>query len=215
MNCTMALFFSLILALSAPMGVGAGWACTVNAPRDTNVVVLGMAGRATGAWHQQGSVVEFGADWAWDPHQLMPKGYSTISISFTVPFSSEYVINMQTEARHQTEYNDLWLRVKNLSLWKRPMYNLNHRYGAGNRWLKVYQNSGSWSNGVYTTDHNPMAITGWFEAGRTYQVELSGRSTHFRVRNIVLVACNGAECSPKSETSNGVFRRGITPSTCS
>lgn len=78
MRFTIAFIFAVFIALSSPIGVGAGWACTVNAPRDTNAVALGMEGRATEAWHQQGSVVEFGADWAWVPHTIMPIGYITM-----------------------------------------------------------------------------------------------------------------------------------------
>lgn len=95
------LILSVVLSL-APLGVGAGWACTMRADRNKKAVVIRMAGRATGAWQQQGSVVEFGADWVRNPHKILPKGHSTISVHFKVPFTSEYVINMQTEARHQT-----------------------------------------------------------------------------------------------------------------
>lgn len=179
-----------------------------------NKVVIGMSGRGGNNWHETGSGGLKYKSHDWNGHHV--DGYhgaeynSRIFANFQVPYSSEYVVAAETVAGHQTEYNDVWGRVwegqnNAKGMWKRCMCNAGHRTGLGAEPFKMYQNTGGYSKAIYTVDHNPHAITGWFEAGRTYTFEVTGRSMQFDLKKIALVACSGNECTPQSGTVRGAL----------
>lgn len=194
-------------------------ACTVYPNQGDNKVVIGMAGRCHGNWQQWGHKCAYkpwlGKGWheAHSIDQPGGDGNSRIYINFQVPYNSEYVLTMVSETINPTEFNDVWGRIwngqhsaQNMDL--RCECNRGNKRGMGNGYFKMYQNKSGWSNEIWTVDHNPHAITGYFHAGKTYTLELSGRSYHFVIDKLAFVACSGSGCSPRAGHVQGALNSG-------
>lgn len=155
-----------------------------------NKVVIGCAGSAQGQWRNTGNGIMY-KPWDWNAHGIDGQGSSTLTYKFTVEQSGKYLITMQTKSAHQTEFNDVWVQMPGHSLY------LTKGYGGWNQsgWLKGYQNRGGFAKELWSKDHDPQAITvGHLNAGQTYSIQISGRSSQFHVERIILVKCEGA-CS--------------------
>lgn len=198
-------------------------ACTVYPAPGSNKVVLGLGGRGNNNWQDDGHGGVNYKPWNWNPHHIdsynWAEGDSRVHINFQVPQTGEYVLLMETIAKHTTEFNDVYVRVwqgENDPKWmdKRCMCNPGHKTALGNHGFKVYQNTGGWSTDAYTVDHNPHAVTGYFDQGRTYTFEITGRSTQFKVKNVLFIKCNGAECNPHSGTVKGALSHGYGANGC-
>lgn len=198
-------------------------ACITYPAQGSNKVVMGMSGRGSKNWKEDSHGGLKYKPWNGDPHHIDPyhraEGDSRVFSNFKVPSSGEYVVLLESVSKHQTEFNDVFGRIwedESKAKWmsKRCMCDPGQKTALGDGGFKMYQNSGGWTRSVYTVDHNPHAITGYFQAGRTYTFEVTGRSTQFSIKKIILVKCQGAECTPLSGTVKSALADGCVPNWC-
>lgn len=198
-------------------------ACTTYPAQGSNRVIIGMAGRGSRLWRDDGRGGVSYKPWNGNSHYIdqyhKAEPEAQLFSDFKVPSSGEYVVLLESVSKHHTEHNDIHGRVwegKDRAKWmtKRCMCNPGQKSALGYDSFKMYQNTGGWSRAVFTVDHNPHAITGYFEAGRTYTFEVTGRSTQFSVKKVILVKCHGAECNPLSGTVGSAIADGCEPNWC-
>jgi len=111
-------------------------------------------------------------------------GQGILSYRFKINQTGRYRFQLRSAAPHSTEHNDVWLRVPSgaVKIKGTTVTSL------GAAWFKVYQNAGAnaWSWNAWTTDHDAHSIHADFNTPGEYTLELSGRSTQFKIDRFVL-----------------------------
>jgi hypothetical protein len=112
-------------------------------------------------------------------------GQGILSYSVCVTKTGRYQLHIRSAAPNPTEHNDVWVRFPDTGAVKNK--------GAGDTslgtgWFKVYQNTSNdtWQWKTKTTDNNAHNIFVDVNTAQGFKVELSGRSTQFKVDRIVL-----------------------------
>ncbi len=115
----------------------------------------------------------------------IPFGRDILTYEIGISTPGRYRIQLRASSESTSEHNDVWMRLPDNGA-------LREKIGVftdlGNSWFKVYQNSGSniWSWNTWTVDGNPHNIYTDFPAAGVYRIELSGRSTKYKVDRIIL-----------------------------
>ncbi len=115
------------------------------------------------------------------------KGQGILRYAFKINTPGTYRLILRSAAPHTTEHNDVWARFTDNDVVARKSDTEERNLGQNN-WFKVYQNKGKdqWNWAANTVDHNAHRIYALIDAPGTYHIELSGRSTLFKVDRIVL-----------------------------
>lgn len=114
-------------------------------------------------------------------------GTGIMSYPITISTAGRYRLQIRGQPAHNTEHNDVWVRVLGATKVEAVRTNGTDLRNLGAAWTKSYNNSaGVWSWNSWTVDHDQHAIYAEFSAGAAATVELSGRSTQFCVDRIVL-----------------------------
>jgi hypothetical protein len=130
----------------------------------------------------------------------IPAGTGVLTYTVKINNPGRYRLQIRSAAPHRTEHNDVWVRFpegKASGIKGTSVLNL-----AAN-WFKVYQNSGSnsWTWDTKTKDHDPHDIFVDFSTAGTYRVQLSGRSTQFKVDRLVLYRAGVASTTALSTST--------------
>ena len=124
-----------------------------------------------------------------DPSQRTESpGGGILTYTFDVANTGTYRFILRSAAPHSTEHNDVWARFTNNEVVGIKS-NGNSEIDLGqNSWFKVYQNKGgdSWNWAANTVDHNAHQIFALIETPGIYTLQLSGRSTQFKIDRVVL-----------------------------
>ena len=115
-------------------------------------------------------------------------GKGILSYPFTVNNAGEYQVQLRNriaEGNSNTEANDTFVRLIDASgNTIKPVANGNTVTGT---WYKCYQNTkNTWTWQTSNKDHDPRALSWSLNAGKTYTLQLSGRSKGHAVDKIVL-----------------------------
>ncbi len=144
-----------------------------------------------GDWSYQTAIPDFSGtsyiEWkTGDPFGgAIPFGRDILTYEIGISTPGRYRIQLRASSESTSEHNDVWMRLPDNGA-------LREKIGVftdlGNSWFKVYQNSGSniWSWNTWTVDGNPHNIYTDFPAAGVYRIELSGRSTKYKVDRIIL-----------------------------
>ncbi|GAB0490584.1 hypothetical protein MMPV_001821 [Pyropia vietnamensis] len=124
-----------------------------------------------------------------------------LAFPFTVDVAGYYRVLLRSAAEHPTEHNDAWVRLPDPH---RQLYGfVRRRWSADRTWhelvpehssgyVKAYQNVGNDEPtfNTFTEDHKPSVIvTRWLSPGRTYVMEVAGRSSRWALDRVVLFKC--------------------------
>ncbi|MBX2821105.1 MAG: T9SS type A sorting domain-containing protein [Rhodothermaceae bacterium] len=115
-------------------------------------------------------------------------GMGILTYTFEISLAGSYRFLLRSSSPDNTEHNDVWVRFPD-----NPATGIRQR-GPGsieiqrNSWFKVYQNTSGqeWKWDARTVDFDPHSIFLTIDEPGTYSVELSGRSTLFKIDRIVL-----------------------------
>jgi len=115
-------------------------------------------------------------------------GDGILTYSFQIQTPGTYRLILRSAAPHNTEHNDVWARFPQNEVYGRKSNGSSEVDLGQNEWFKVYQNKGndSWNWAASTVDHNAHNIFAEISSPGTYSLQLSGRSTKFKVDRIVL-----------------------------
>lgn len=115
-------------------------------------------------------------------------GTDTLSYFFHMP-QGTYRLIFHSAAPDNTEHNDIWVRFPNHTAEARRPDGSN-TINLGSDWFKVYQNEGGnrWTFDTFTVDNDPHEVYYISSEDPFWRVvQLSGRSTQFKLNRIVLV----------------------------
>jgi|GEM_PF-2957689 len=115
-------------------------------------------------------------------------GAGILTYTFRVTLPGSYRFLLRSSSPDNTEHNDVWVRFPD-----NPATGVRQR-GPGsieiqqNSWFKVYQNTSGqeWKWDARTVDFDPHSIFLTISEPGTFSVELSGRSTLFKIDRLVL-----------------------------
>lgn len=115
-------------------------------------------------------------------------GIGVLTYTFKIDLAGSYRFLLRSSSPDNTEHNDVWVRFPD-----NPVIGI-RQTGQGtisiepNTWFKVYQNTSSqdWKWDARTVDFNPHSIFLTIDEPGTYSVQLSGRSTLFKIDRLVL-----------------------------
>ena len=113
-------------------------------------------------------------------------GSGVLTYAFTITKTGRYRFRFRSAAPDVTEHNDVWVRFRNhevVAIRNSSEFTINQ-----NAWFKVYQNNSNnnWTWDASTKDHDPHSIFVDVDTPGTYQLQLSGRSTLFKMDRLVL-----------------------------
>ena len=149
-----------------------------------------------------------------------PSGGGVLTYTFAITKTGRYRFRFRSAAPDLTEHNDVWVRFKNhevTAIRNTSEFTINQ-----NAWFKVYQNNSNdnWSWDASTKDNDPHSIFVDIPSAGTYQLQLSGRSTLFKMDRIAFyhsdVSQNVATDPDTPESAregDPVFRDPDTPAT--
>lgn len=124
-----------------------------------------------------------------------------LAFPFTVDIAGYYRVLLRSAAEHPTEHNDAWVRLPDPH---RKRYGfIRRRWSNDKSWralvversrgyVKAYQNVGKNEPTfhTFTADHKPsVMVTRWLVPGRTYVMEVAGRSSRWALDRVVLFKC--------------------------
>ena len=114
-------------------------------------------------------------------------GKGILTYTFQIQTPGTYRLILRSAAPHKTEHNDVWAQFTRNETVGRKSNGDEVDLGQSD-WFKVYQNKGndSWNWAASTVDHNAHNIFALIETPGEYELQLSGRSTLFKVDRIVL-----------------------------
>ena len=115
-------------------------------------------------------------------------GGGVLTYSFTITSTGSYRFLLRSSSPDNTEHNDVWVRFPDNPATGIRTSGQGTIDIAPNAWFKVYQNTSSqnWKWDARTVDFDPHNIYVAIEEPGTYAVELSGRSTLFKIDRLVL-----------------------------
>ncbi len=124
-------------------------------------------------------------------------GQGILSYPVEITQAGTYRFLFRTAAPHTTEHNDAWGRFPDNPAEARKSNGGSVVDLIQNNWFKVYQNQGKdkWNFDARTVDNNPHEIFALISSPGVYRVELSGRSTQFKVDRLVLFSENVSEAT--------------------
>lgn len=124
-------------------------------------------------------------------------GQGILSYDFEITQAGTYRFLFRTNAPHTTEHNDAWIRFTNTDVEARKSNGGSVIDLGQNTWFKVYQNKGadSWNFDAFTVDNNRHEIFALIDSPGVYTMEMSGRSTMFKVDRFVLFDDRVSEAS--------------------
>lgn len=113
-------------------------------------------------------------------------GILTYTFNITNPGTYRFII--RSAAPHNTEHNDVWARFNSNEVTGIKSNGSSEVDLGQDTWFKVYQNKGNddWNWAANTVDHNAHQIFANIESPGVYSLQLSGRSTQFKIDRIVL-----------------------------
>ena len=114
-------------------------------------------------------------------------GDGVLVYTFQIQTPGTYQLILRSAAPHNTEHNDVWALFQRNDVVARQSSEKEEDLGQ-DEWFKVYQNAGGndWNWAAYTVDHDAHDIFALIDAPGEYVLELSGRSTLFKIDRIVL-----------------------------
>jgi hypothetical protein len=144
-----------------------------------------------GNWSQQTSVSGFTGNSyiEWKSGDLftgtIPPGTDVITYEVLISNPGRYRVQLRSASPSFTEHNDVWVRFPDNGALKEKDEVFT---SLGSSWFKVYQNvsNDTWTWSTSTVDFDPHAIFTDFPAPGVYRLELSGRSTRFKIDRMVL-----------------------------
>lgn len=115
-------------------------------------------------------------------------GQGVLSYAIEFPQAGTYRFLFRTAAPDKTEHNDAWIRFPDNDVEGRKSNGGSVVDLGQNTWFKVYQNKGSdiWNFVAHTVDNNAHQIFALIDSPGVYRLEMSGRSTLFKVDRFVL-----------------------------
>jgi hypothetical protein len=116
---------------------------------------------------------------------VIPGGTDILTYEIRISTPGRYRIQIRSSSENTSEHNDVWMRLPDNGAIREKIGVFTN---LGNGWFKVYQNSGSniWSWNTWTVDGNPHNIFTEFPEAGVYKLELSGRSTKYKIDRIIL-----------------------------
>lgn len=117
-----------------------------------------------------------------DPDEgVIGPGQGVMTYSIKITKTGMYRFLYRTAAPHSTEHNDAWIRFRDNNTEARTDGGDVIDLGQDN-WIKVYQGKGqdSW-NWAAHTEEGPHQVYPTFSTPGTYRLEISGRSTQFKM----------------------------------
>lgn len=138
-----------------------------------------------------------------DPFWVSPPGASKARVyPFKVKDSGKYIFQMLSTAVGKSEFNDVWVRFpfgRGLEFWskKTGLNTMRGVQGGGTKWTKWYQNRLANNLGGFAVDNNKhsIATVDVLQAGRTYSLEIAGRSSRFLIHRLYAARCKGQTCA--------------------
>jgi hypothetical protein len=112
-------------------------------------------------------------------------GKGLLEYALRITKTGRYHLAIRSAAPHPTDHNDVWVRSPDLA----PIRVKGAvEEGLGLTWFKVYQNASNdqWTWITRTKDHDGHDIYLDITKPGTYRVQLSGRSTQFKIDRFVL-----------------------------
>ncbi|MFK7843987.1 MAG: T9SS type A sorting domain-containing protein [Rhodothermales bacterium] len=136
-------------------------------------------------------------------------GQGILSYSVEINQTGTYRFLFRTAAPHTTEHNDAWIRFPDNDLEAKKANGNSNADLTRNVWFKVYQNKGgdAWNFDAHTVDNNAHQIFAIIDTPGVYRVEMSGRSTMFKVDRFVLFHEN---VSQSTATNTGTPESGCS-----
>lgn len=133
---------------------------------------------------------------------IVGAGSAPLRYRFTPPGSYKYGFTMETTAAGVTDYNDVFVRFKEIGfqLMRGGELYEDKDDMEGKGWIKAYQNSGKKSLVASSVDFNPhsFATRTELEEGREYMIEVGGRSNMVVLHRIIMFPCEGDTCQQGS-----------------
>lgn len=169
-------------------------ACTLFEERDGLLVMEAESVFPTDSWSLRndinGALGEGYYEWKHGDNDqgIDPAGSGILTYTFDISMEGSYRFLLRSSSPDNTEHNDVWARFPD-----NAATGIRQR-GPGsidiepNAWFKVYQNTSDqgWKWDARTVDFDPHAIFVNINEPGTYSVELSGRSTLFKIDRLVL-----------------------------
>jgi hypothetical protein len=112
-------------------------------------------------------------------------GKGLLTYSVCVATTGRYQLHIRSAAPNSTEHNDVWVRFPDTGAVRNKG---SGDTSLGTSWFKVYQNTSNntWQWKTRTKDNDAHSIFVDVSKPQGFKVELSGRSTQFKVDRIVL-----------------------------
>ena len=186
---------SLMVLFSTPASSQpSGTACAIYAEQGGLLIFETESASPTDDWSFQngvsGALGDGYLEWKHgnDSGSIDKAGGGILSYTFQIQTPGTYRFILRSAAPHNTEHNDVWARFTQNEVYGRKSNGSSEVDLGRNSWFKVYQNKGndSWNWAASTVDHNAHQIFAEITAAGTYSVQLSGRSTKFKIDRIVL-----------------------------
>lgn len=174
---------------------------------DEDKLVIPMSGvTPTGYWskYDNGAGYE-GLQWRAGDNRMKVDSPGLGKICFRTAFNvpGTYYLTALTAAPHGTEHNDMWIYFNGgLKIFHAAtMVQLTQPWATPLNTYKAYQNFGNnrIADIISTVNHNPhIFVTDWVAKDTAYQLCIDGRSSKFRVFELVMVRCSGDTCKRNS-----------------
>lgn len=114
-----------------------------------------------------------------------------------------YYITAHTAAPHWSEHNDMWLRCSaKIDLYDAKTHKKKVTNMAKDRFFKAYQNFGGnrIADIISSVNHDPhIFVTLPVKSNTIIQLCIAGRSSKFKVYDLVMIHCVGEECKRSSQ----------------
>lgn len=146
------------------------------------------------------------------------KGVGAICVPFKPAISGNYYFTAMTSAPHPHDHNDAWFKFSTSVKLYRP-HSETILGGKANTWYKGFQNEGKGVQAKYilTVDNNGhQFVLPSLRKNKRYWMCVSGRSTRFVLRKLVLIKCQGNAVTGCNRFSPFMTQalRALPPSKC-
>lgn len=121
-----------------------------------------------------------------------------------------YYITAHTSAPHWSEHNDMWLRCSaKIDLYDAKTHKKKMTRAAKDRFLKAYQNFGHnrIADIISSVNHDPhIFVTMPIKSRTIIKLCIAGRSSKFKVYDLVMIHCVGEDCKRSSQHIRNIVR---------